>query len=110
MSLLLASDVLVNAGVPKEYNLNINKGGLLNTFVFTEKDTPGYANRIKNRARSPQDSASLPFAQAAPRLQFQDRSRYTTGSGEKKKKWSPYRKAVPSAQMLFQKSANTLLT
>ena len=97
MSLLLSSNTNINHTVPKEYDLQISNNASSNTFVFTEKDLPGYSSKIKFAGRQQQDKSALPFSQAAPRLQLQDRSRGTSLKVDKTKRLqSNFRRVIPS--------------
>ena len=42
MSLMLDASVPKNRGVPKEYNMHLTNQDSFNTFIFSEKDMPGY--------------------------------------------------------------------
>ncbi|KAL9121820.1 MAG: hypothetical protein Q9187_001627 [Circinaria calcarea] len=96
MSLLLSPEVPINEAIPKEYNLQITNRSPTNTYVFSEKDLPGYSNRTKGNPRQNHDNASLPQSQVAPRPQFQDRSKQASSRFDKSRKWEPYyRKAIP---------------
>ena len=97
MSLLLSPEVAINRDVPKEYNMQITNVAPGNTFVFTEKDLPGYSNRTKASLRHVQGNGSLPFSQAAPRVGYHDRNRSGQFKVDKSKEWQPYyRRAIPS--------------
>ena len=96
MSLMLSPNVATNRMVPKEYNLQVTNKGSLNTFVFTEKDLPGFNNKRKAFNRQVQDESALPFSQAQPRVQFQDRTRGSSSRVDKFKRGQNYRKAIPS--------------
>ncbi|MCJ1396405.1 hypothetical protein MMC18_009295 [Xylographa bjoerkii] len=104
MSLLLSSALGINHNVPKEYNMQIQNWTPTNTFVFTEKDLPGYVAKSKVSTRHMQDSASLPFSQVTPRLGFQDRGRPVPSKFDKNKKWQPYyKRAIPKRTSLAGK-------
>lgn len=78
MSLLLDPNLAKNRSVPKEYNMHITNHDSVNTFVFSEKDLPGFRHFSHERA--------------PPHYTFQDRKKV-----EKSRKQSiQYRKAVPS--------------
>ena len=98
MSLMLSPTIPLNVTVPKEYNLQITNRASTNTIVFTEKDLPGFSSKLRNSTKQTQDASSLPFSQAAPRPQFQDRSRIgSTKVNKTKRSQAYYRKAIPSA-------------
>ncbi|KAI1913451.1 hypothetical protein LOZ12_003183 [Ophidiomyces ophidiicola] len=87
-------DVPQNEGVPKDYNLkrqNINADRtaytVQNTFIFTEKDLPGYKDRTH-----------LLFNENQPhgRSYVYEQMKRDSRRKENKKKWEPYaRKTIP---------------
>jgi TFIIF, beta subunit N-terminus len=83
--------------VPKEYNMNITNDKPPNTFVFTEKDFPGYVTRTRGKSKYGADEAARPFSQAEPRL-FLDRNRPSNAKVDKNNQ-NKYRRrrAIPSA-------------
>ncbi|KZF23855.1 hypothetical protein L228DRAFT_246706 [Xylona heveae TC161] len=86
LSLLLSSELEQNRDVPKEYNLRITNESPANTYVFTEKDLPGYASKV--RSGRPVGDRLPPSS----RPETHDR-RYGKDRG---KRWEPYyRKAIP---------------
>ena len=42
MSLMLNANIAENKDVPKEYNMHISHRDTSNTFIFSERDLPGY--------------------------------------------------------------------
>lgn len=50
MSILLSQDLAQNRDLPREYNLQIVEQDPINTFVFSEKDLPGYRAYSADRA------------------------------------------------------------
>ncbi|KAI9812099.1 MAG: hypothetical protein M1832_000610 [Thelocarpon impressellum] len=44
-TMLLSPSVEVNRGLPKEYNVQLTNPDSTNTYIFTEKDLPGYKGR-----------------------------------------------------------------
>jgi transcription initiation factor TFIIF subunit beta len=101
ISLLLSSDVFINNDLPKEYNLQVTNVVPNNTFIFTEKDLPGYNDKKKSLLRR------SPTA-------FYDRGRLHPSGVEKNKKRQPsYKKVVPSKHhtwLLALGSATNTLT
>ncbi|KAI9831896.1 MAG: hypothetical protein M1819_004618 [Sarea resinae] len=96
LSLLLSPDVPQNRDVPKEYNLRITNQNPVNTYVFTEKDLPGYASKV-GRSRLGPDQGSK-FPPIPSRLQYEGRGPNRNHSQNKpeRKRWEPYyRKAIP---------------
>ena len=74
MSLQLDSGRPENRTVPKEYNLHVANKQSHNTFVFTEKDMPGYRQfqadgapmHYLNRKRVEKKRSGIPFRRAVP--------------------------------------------
>jgi hypothetical protein len=80
----------IHQTVPKEYNLELKEADLLNTFMFTEQDLPGFKNKSQGGPNS-----NIP-AHLRPRP---DRPKETPESkGVKKKPF--YRKAIPKKTVL----------
>lgn len=50
MSLLLTPDAANISRLPKEYNMVVTDKDTINTFVFSEKDLPGYRKYSHDRA------------------------------------------------------------
>lgn len=50
MSMLLSPDIVQNRDLPREYNMHIVEQDPMNTFVFSEKDLPGYRAYSADRA------------------------------------------------------------
>lgn len=93
MSLMLSPDLTKNEDVPKEYNMNITNPDTTNTFVFSEKDLPGFSSKLKG-----QQSGGLPPSRV-PRSMYQDRASkpFQQADKDKPKRWQPYfRTAIPS--------------
>lgn len=96
MSLLLSSDAAQNRTVPKEYNMHVANRDSSNTFIFTEKDLPGYS-KMKGTARKGVGNGGFPNDRTSNRTAFRDRSRQSLQPGDKSKRWQPnFRKAIPS--------------
>lgn len=95
MSLLLRHEAAQNKNTPKEYNMHITNQQSSNTFIFTEKDLPGYASKGKGDARKGHNNGTYSSTQITPRT-FRDRSKI-----DKNKRWqSSFRKAIPSKSSL----------
>ena len=72
-----------------------------NTFIFTEKDLPGYASRMKGSARKSQNNGGFSSGRISGRPAFRDRSRQGLQQGDKSKRWqSSFRRAIPSKSPL----------
>ena len=98
MSLMLNPDLDKNENVPKEYNMNITNPDATNTFIFSEKDLPGFASKLKGQ----QQPGGLPPTRV-PRSLYQDGlrkpSQQSNGfdKSDKSRRWQPYfRTAIPS--------------
>jgi transcription initiation factor TFIIF subunit beta len=97
MSLMLSPDITINENVPKEYNMQITNQKSQNTYVFTEKDLPGFHYKSKGQNRQSADSGSQPFSQGIPRVHLPDRFKNGASRIDKGRRGQPYyRKAVPS--------------
>lgn len=88
MSIMLAPDLVQNKDVPKEYNMHMVDQDSMNTFIFTEKDLPGYRQYSHDRA--------------PPR--FKDRKRVE----KNKRPYDNYRRAIPSKYSSFLSNARFL--
>jgi transcription initiation factor TFIIF subunit beta len=100
---MLASNAKIHERVPKEYCLHTTNASATNTFLFTEKDLPGYVNKTKFFSKD-QDKSALPFSQAPPRAQLLDRSK--AGKVDKPKRYEGnFRRAIPSKAV---RSMNTV--
>lgn len=101
MSLLLSSEAVQNKNVPKEYNMHVTNRDSSNTFIFTEKDLPGYASRIKGSARKIQSNGGISSGRISSRPGFRDRFRPGLQQGDKSKRWqSSFLRAIPSKSSL----------
>ena len=76
MSLMLSPDTASMHRLPKEYNMVVTDQSAVNTFVFSEKDLPGYRKYSHDRA--------------PPRTKDRKRVEKPRGQGLN------FRKAVPS--------------
>ena len=50
MSLLLTPAAATGRGLPREYNMVVTQPDTINTFIFSEKDLPGYKKYTPGRA------------------------------------------------------------
>lgn len=90
----------MNGDVPTEYDLRITNMQVTNTWVFTEKDMPGYSSKMNTGGVKEGDPA-IPA-----RFLYQDRNKESGGGGGgggakgqwgKPQRYQPYiRKAIPS--------------
>lgn len=94
----------VNGDVPTEYDLRITNMQVTNTFVFTEKDMPGYSSKM-NTGGVKEGEPAIPA-----RFLYQDRNKESSGGGGggggnknnwgKPQRFQPYiRKAIPSKEL-----------
>ncbi|KAI9846507.1 MAG: hypothetical protein M1837_003928 [Sclerophora amabilis] len=91
MSLILSEDMKNNKAIPKEYNMSVTNSESTNTYIFSEKDLPGFANRVGSRPRDARGNTSL-----------RGSSRHVgAGHDRKSKRFQPYfRKAIPKQTTL----------
>ncbi|KAK4697621.1 transcription initiation factor TFIIF subunit beta, partial [Lecanoromycetidae sp. Uapishka_2] len=87
MSLLLTPNLPQNQPVPKEYNMQITNPNTINTFIFTEKDLPGYRKYTHDRA--------------PPR--FRDRKRIEKPRAPGQQEINHFRRAIPKQTNLTGK-------
>lgn len=71
-----------NLSVPKEYNMQVTNPNTINTFIFTEKDLPGYRKYTHDRA--------------PPR--FKDHKRVEKPRVPGQQETNYFRRAIPSMQ------------
>ena len=94
---MLSQDIKGNRGLPKEYNLQVINPSAANTFVFTEKDLPGYSQRGQESFNQEGNANANGIARASIRGGFQDRARDQLQHAGKSKRWQPYqRRTIPS--------------
>lgn len=91
MSLLLEPEVAQQYILPQEYLLDITNPMPTNTFVFSEKDLPGYTPNLRATPKL-EDGSTPSLAQGSA---FQGRSRYGPQGIEKSRK-THGRRGVPS--------------
>lgn len=97
MSLLLSSDIIHNHDVPKEYNMHAMERNPASTFIFTEKDLPGFSNKKKGDIKPGQNPGGSSSSLIPNQGAFQDRFRQGSSQADKGRRWQPYfRKAIPS--------------
>jgi transcription initiation factor TFIIF subunit beta len=93
LAMLLDTKNAVHQSIPKEYNLDVKDMNLMNTFIFTEQDLPGYKNKSLGA------NSNIP-AYLRPRPERpQDKSKPEHTGG--KRRYQPYyRKAIPKKTVL----------
>ena len=97
LSLLLYRESGAKETVPLEYNLQVTQDSLLNTFVFTEQDLPGFQKKNRSFVSADQNKQSLPFSQAIPRQLNLDKSKASANRVDKNQRYQgSYRRAIPS--------------
>lgn len=93
MSMLLTRDLAAHQTIPKEYDLSVSAERVDNTFVFTEKDLPGF----KSRSRMKFDLASANMPSRLTRPKNDKPTGISKQPYDPNKKFKPYfRKAIPS--------------
>ena len=91
LQMLLTKDLAEHQTVPKEYDLDITDESVKNTFVFTEKDLPGFKSR--SRAKFDLASANMPSRLTRPK----NDKPFSKQPYDPNKRFQPYfRKAIPS--------------
>lgn len=83
--MLLSSDLAAHQSIPKEYDLDIQNESTKNTYLFTEKDLPGF----KSRANAKFDLASANMPSRLTRPAKVDKP-YVKGQ------WEYFKRAIPS--------------
>ena len=79
MSMLLSPEDAKRRNVPKEYNMHVTNQESINTFLFSEKDLPGFKSFAQNQHYSRTDA-------------FMGKNRV----GKNKKPFVDFRRTVPS--------------
>ena len=93
MSLLLPPDFPQSESLPREYHMHVANKSPVNTYIFSEQDLPGFADRLSVDTRPSRATELLP----SRRLQPPDQPNNTTAPDETSRKWHPYyRKVIPS--------------
>lgn len=88
--MLLSNNIAEHQSIPKEYTLDVVSEAVRNTFVFSEKDLPGF----KSKANQKFDLAS---ANMPSRLTRNKDKPISTKPFDPSKRFQPYfRKAIPS--------------
>ncbi|RYP73727.1 hypothetical protein DL771_003440 [Monosporascus sp. 5C6A] len=89
--------------VPKEYNLDVKDMQLINTFMFTEQDLPGYKNKSQGANRN-----IPPHLRRRQEQPPRDKNQPDANAGVKKRYQPYYRKAIPKKTVLAGKFAHEL--
>lgn len=90
MTLLLSPSVKYNKDVPREYNMNITNPTSTNMYIFSEKDLPGYKDKVKGRQKRVNGTGGAELKVPPNEAGGKSNSRAN-------KRWQPYfRKAIPS--------------
>ncbi|KAI9740363.1 MAG: hypothetical protein M1834_004942 [Cirrosporium novae-zelandiae] len=84
VSLRLFDNLPQNADIPKEYNMHVSNLSANNTFVFSEKDLPGYASKMGTGSPAP-DMATKDIKRPDTKFKIDKKKRYQDS----------YRKAIP---------------
>lgn len=88
---MLAPDVASRAILPREYVLDITNPDTINTFVFSEKDLPGYTSKLHDNMKL-NGGSTVPLSQ---RSILQDRPRIGPQGIDKSRKGQG-RRGIPS--------------
>ncbi|PBP26182.1 transcription initiation factor IIF [Diplocarpon rosae] len=103
LSMLLTSNLAEHQTIPKEYDLDITAQSVSNTFVFTEKDLPGFKSR--SRAKFDLASANMPARLTRPK----NDKPISKQPYDPNKRFQPYyRKAIPKKTTLAGKIAHEI--
>ncbi|KAI9048098.1 hypothetical protein LZ554_007894 [Drepanopeziza brunnea f. sp. 'monogermtubi'] len=95
LSMLLTSDLAAHQAIPKEFDLDVTAETVNNTYVFTEKDLPGFKSR--SRAKFDPASANMPARLTRPK----NDKPITKQPYDPNKRFQPYfRKAIPKKTTL----------
>ncbi|EHK99267.1 putative Transcription initiation factor IIF subunit beta [Glarea lozoyensis 74030] len=98
LAMLLSSDIAQHQMVPKEYDLDITDERVRNTFVFTEKDLPGF--KSKSKEKFDPASANMP-ASLKQRLNSQKAPQQPRAPYDPNRPRQPYyKKAIPKRTTL----------
>jgi transcription initiation factor TFIIF subunit beta len=85
--------------IPIEYNLNITNMEVTNTYVFTEKDMPGYENKMETGVK--EGDPAMPQRFLYPQRQREREKSSEPGGTKKSNRYHPYvRKAIPKRTAL----------
>jgi transcription initiation factor TFIIF subunit beta len=89
--MLLSSNIAEHQTIPKEYDLDVTSNIVKNTFVFTEKDLPGF--KSKSNQKFDPASANMP----ARLTRNKNEKTISNKPYDPNKRFQPYfRKAIPS--------------
>ncbi|KAI0394751.1 transcription initiation factor IIF, beta subunit-domain-containing protein [Xylariaceae sp. FL0594] len=107
MALLLDHKNPNHQTVPKEYTLDTKDDHLVNTYLFTEQDLPGF----KSRSQGANNDIPLQLRRRQEQQQQQQRleEKPQAEGGVKKNKWQPrYKKAIPKKTTLAGKFSHEI--
>ncbi|KAI1434705.1 transcription initiation factor IIF, beta subunit-domain-containing protein [Xylaria sp. CBS 124048] len=112
MALLLDHTKANHQTIPKEYNLEPRDLDLANTFLFTEKDLPGFKSRSHGANSDLPPYLRRRHEQQQQQQQQRPEDKTQSENGVKKNKYQPrYRKAIPKKTALagkFRREINCL--
>ncbi|KAH6660608.1 transcription initiation factor IIF, beta subunit-domain-containing protein [Truncatella angustata] len=103
-AILVDSSNPIHQNVPKEYTMEMRDDNLLNTFMFTEQDLPGF----KNKTQAGPNNDIPPHLRPKP-AQPKENGKPEPGAGRPRKREPYYRKAIPKKTVLsarFRKEMN----
>ncbi|TVY29792.1 Transcription initiation factor IIF subunit beta [Lachnellula hyalina] len=103
LTMLLSSNIAEHQPIPKEYQLDINNESVKNTFVFTEKDLPGF--KSKSNQKFDPSSANMP----SRLMRNKNEKPAANKPFDPNRRFQPYfRKAIPKRTTLAGKVAHEL--
>ncbi|CZT00396.1 related to transcription initiation factor TFIIF subunit [Rhynchosporium agropyri] len=103
LQMLLTPALAEHQNIPKEYDLDITDETVKNTYVFTEKDLPGFKSR--SRAKFDLASANMPSRLTRPK----NDKPFSKQPYDPNKRFQPYfRKAIPKRTTLAGKVAHEI--
>ncbi len=101
---MLLRDIQAHADIPKEYELDLNPMGddaahnaiTKNTFIYSEKDLPGF--KAKNKARAEATAAGIPTHLLRQHARVEKSAQNHHGQGRRVRQ-EYFRKAIPSTPL-----------
>ena len=92
--MLLNADLAQHQMVPKEYDLDVTDESVRNTFIFTEKDLPGF--KSKSQEKFDPTTANMPATLKQRLNQFKAPAAPRAPYDPNRPRQPYYRKAIPS--------------
>ncbi|KAA8913310.1 transcription initiation factor IIF, beta subunit-domain-containing protein [Sphaerosporella brunnea] len=99
LKLMLEKNAINGEDIPTEYDLSITNMEVTNTFVFTEKDMPGYESKMETGVK--EGDPAMPSRFLFPQRQREREKSGEPGGPKKPNRYQPYvRKAIPKRTAL----------